>query len=520
MAVVAITDAQVAALIVAGTDPDVAGIHQALSVCGIPQQDRLRLINEGFVSLWNLRDYSSTELDGIAKQLQGRPQATRVQLGINALKNLKALVYWIKDNQRRNITSFSVNFTAATMHEMRDRMQMDSSKLGDTDVSVLSKCNPKKFKQSKLEFINHLKTTKGQTGITLAYVIRADNVDPANAVDDDERMMWQAPLRGVAYAADNKVVYMKAERWVIGTDAYTWFQEANINDGRSAVREIINHYEGVGEINKKVSAAEASLKTLHYKKEGVFTVETYVTRLKESFTDLKDSAEGYTERKMVTTMLDGIQNSDAKMESIKTMIRVMHAADFKEACDMLLTQVSEVYKGEIGNSNSGRKRGISSVHRNNNRGRGGGRGGGRFRRGGRSGRGRGGRGGGGRGRGGGGRHNNNDHGVNISDVTRDFSRDEWTRLGNAGMLSHIHTQRGILANGGSAAQPPGDGQRGIGAVNQVPAPAPASAPAPAPDTNTQNGPSAPSGRGPQNGGNFGHGRYRNNDRYDANGNRY
>jgi hypothetical protein len=56
---------------------------------------------------------------------------------------------------------------------------------------------------------------------------------------------------------------------MIGTDAYTWFQEANINNGRGAFTEIVGHYEGVGEINKKVSAAEATLKSLHYKKEGV-----------------------------------------------------------------------------------------------------------------------------------------------------------------------------------------------------------------------------------------------------------
>jgi hypothetical protein len=42
------------------------------------------------------------------------------------------------------------------------------------------------------------------------------------------------------------------------------------------------------------------------------------------------------------------------------MIRVMHPGDFKAACNMLLTQVSEVYTTEGGNF-AGRKRGIASL---------------------------------------------------------------------------------------------------------------------------------------------------------------
>jgi hypothetical protein len=269
-------------------------------------------------------------------------------------------------------------------------------------------------------------------------------LDPADAADDDERMMLQAPLNGLAFDIDNKAVYMKAGSWTIGTDAYTWFQDADVNDGRGALREIVAHYEGVGEINKKVSAAEATLKSLHYKKDGVFSVEKYVTRLKECFTDLEDSAEGYTERKQVTTLLDGIHTNDSKMDSIKTMICVMHPGDFKAACNMLLTQVSEVYTTEGGNF-AGRKRGIASLERGCGRGGGRGRGrGGGYQGEYQGGRGRGGRDGrGGRGSRGGGRGNPN-HVVDITDVTRDFTGDEWGRLQSAGMLQYIHTQCGVV----------------------------------------------------------------------------
>jgi hypothetical protein len=79
----------------------------------------------------------------------------------------------------------------------------------------------------------------------------------------------------------------------------TWFQEAQVNNHRAAVEAIVSHYEGVGEVNKKVSAAEVILKLLYYKKEGVFSMEKFVTKLKECFTDLEDSNKGYTDQKKV-----------------------------------------------------------------------------------------------------------------------------------------------------------------------------------------------------------------------------
>jgi hypothetical protein len=92
---------------------------------------------------------------------------------------------------------------------------------------------------------------------------------------------------------------------------------------------------------------------------------------------LHQLTEGYTEQKQVTTLLDGIHTNDLKMDLIKTMIRVMHPGDFKAACNMLLTQVSEVYMAE-GSNYAGHKRGIASLERGRSRsgGRGRGRGGG------------------------------------------------------------------------------------------------------------------------------------------------
>jgi hypothetical protein len=249
-------------------------------------------------------------------------------------------------------------------------------------------------------------------------------------------------------------------------------------------------------------------------------MEKYVTKLKECFTDLEDSDKGYTDRKKVTTLLEGIRTNNSKMDSIKTIIRVTHPGDFVAACNMLLTQDSEVYKSE-GDGDGTRKRNISALNQHSNSGGRGGRG--RFRRGGggRGGRsGRGGRGGrsgrggcggcggcGGRGRG----NPDPNHGVDIADVCRDFSPDEWTKLKNAGMLNFIHTQREITNAGGSINN---EGLRCIAMLEQQVNPPHPDNPPLIPGTNQQgndgNANANPSGRGNQNGAHFGHSRYRQN----------
>jgi hypothetical protein len=89
---------------------------------------------------------------------------------------------------------------------------------------------------------------------------------------------------------------------------------------------------------------------------------------------------------------------------------------------------------------------------------------------------------------------NHNHGVDVLDVTRNFTSDEWSRLHEAGMISYIRNQRNYTNSGG---------QRQVAAVDTLPPhhdPATLVPPAPTPVP-------APSGRGNQNGGGFGHGRY-------------
>jgi hypothetical protein len=391
------------------------------------------------------------------------------------------------------------------MHECRDKMMVEGSSYGNDNVATLPTMDTKKFKESKLSFINYLQQRTGSSGVALRYVVRDAAADPDDATTDDERMILQAPLVGAHYNRDNKLVYDKLEQWVLNTDAFTWFDAAPKGNGREAFITIVDHYEGAGETSKRTAAAEATLETLHYKKEGSFSFEKYVTKMSECFKELEDSDEGYTERKKVQIMLNGMKSDqDPIIASLKISIRSNLLDDFIGASTMLLSQIALAYPGEINNFASRKRRVAQAETDRSGRGRGRrGRGGGRGGRGGRY--------GGGRGRSGGGRGGGGNsgpiviNGIDVSDVHRSFAPDEWNALGPAKRWVAEQRNRGRGGGGrggddsfGGRGRGRGDDPRQVGAAEQVETSG---------TPNEEQGGRGSGNRGNQNGTGFGHGRY-------------
>jgi hypothetical protein len=100
--------------------------------------------------------------------------------------------------------------------------------------------------------------------------------------EDDERRRYQMPLDGQNFKHDNKLVYKLLKAACVDTDAWAWIQKNDPSaDGRKAWLALIAHYDGYGELNKRVQRAKMELLRLHYKDEKVFPFEKYVTKLKE-----------------------------------------------------------------------------------------------------------------------------------------------------------------------------------------------------------------------------------------------
>ena len=336
-----------------------------------------------------------------------------------------------------------------------------------------------------------------------------DDVDEAKLfMEPGEIRLYQVPLKGPVYKADNRLVYSMLKAACIQTDAWAWIQGHDATyDGRKAWLALVGHYNGTAELNRRVARANNEIDKLHYKDGRLFSFEKYATKMKEAFQVIdKDPDDRLLERRKVEIFLKGISSTDASITEAKVSVLTDHRNDLDAATSFVAGLISTLHtsaQSEYGSRNSGGKRRyVSATDSRDSRGRG------RARRGG-DGRGRDGR---GRDRGGGyggGRGSNTlrkyMNGVDVSDPHRNFTSEEWTKLGS--MRRTLLLMRQDSSGRGGRVGGRGDGQRSVNASNATSATA-TPVPATANTTNDQaTHVSELTERGSQNGRGFGRGAY-------------
>ena len=197
---------------------------------------------------------------------------------------------------------------------------------------------------------------------------------------------------------------------------------------------LVAHYDGTSELNKRVEKAKEEVSCLHYKDKKVFPFEKFVTKLKENFHVLsKDKDKELTNKQMVDKLLLGIRSIYTSIASAKVNVYQNYRANFDGAVEFLSGLISSIHAAaqlDYANQHSGNKRRyVSAMGSNDQRG-----GRGRARQ--ESGRighcsgCSGGWGQNGRGRGRGNECKSYANNVDIADPHRNFSPDEWERLGS------------------------------------------------------------------------------------------
>lgn len=361
------------------------------------------------------------------------------------IKRLQALVYWVKDHEKRGLDIEPGTWTTAEMNAAMERKESEFN-YGKIDVDIVDpgKCQTDVgWDNWQIAFVNKLSATLGAAKVPIDYVVRPD-IDEHDELflDDDEERRYQMPLTGENFRRDNKLVYTMLKAACIKSDAWTWIQDYDRTaNGRKAWLALVTHYDGSGELNKRVERAKEEIARLHYKDEKVFPFEKYVTKLKENFYVLeKDKSESLTGKQRVDVLLRGIRSTDTSIVSARINIYQNYRSDFDRAAEFMSGLISNIHAAaqlDYANRHSGtnKRRYVSAMGSNDQRGgRGRARqGDGRFGQ--RGGRGNAGRGRDGRGRGRGNTRRTFANNVDITDPHRNFSADEWDRLGT--MRSYV-----------------------------------------------------------------------------------
>ncbi|KAI2492275.1 Reverse transcriptase (RNA-dependent DNA polymerase) [Fragilaria crotonensis] len=164
--------------------------------------------------------------------------------------------------------------------------------------------------------------------------------------------------------------------------------------------------------------------------------------MNEAFKELEDAGQPMYEQQKVQFLLRSIRCDDIQVQTTMGIVRDKYLADFDAACITLSRTVSSRFAlSEPGKNN---KRSIGATTSTKSRG-GGSRGSGR------SGNRGGGRGGGGQ------KLKVVMNGVDVSDINRNFTSDEWEKLRTCGGIAYIHQRREYLANRGGSGRFDGRG---------------------------------------------------------------
>jgi hypothetical protein len=443
-------------------------LDQMLTMCGFTNaMDRARLINyERFASLDAFGDYTDTMIESMADKNEKRsPAANRVLFGIQRVLYVKAVSFWVRKQRREGIPVSIDNLNPDVINQMIQEMNLERSMEAHADedkVNQPGKFDPKNYVSWARSFENYLDSLRGKSGVPLSYLIRPEDADPLEAIDEYQRTLWSAPLAGTHFREDNRRLYRIYKDLVVGTDAWTWFNRATVGDGRNAHLLLTRHYRGDAEVALRAAEAEADLNRLHYRgNEAVFSFNKYITRMSECFELMEDNQQGLSEPQKVKRMLEGIISTNPELYAIKAVVRTAHPTNFNLASRLMAEQVALLYPSS--NKDAGNKRKISAVEQHTPGGRGSG---GRDNRNGGQPKGR---------TGGGGRRGHQQflNGVDVSDPMRNFTSDEWKRLRESGFLSWIIDRRAGMnsrrAGGGGRGNNRGGrggGNHGRGGGNQ------------------------------------------------------
>ena len=380
-------------------DP-IGELNAVFAMCGITDEaTRANIImREGFTQLSDLGVLETdTDVTEMAKRMAARTQAEgRVLLGTVVIKRLQTLVWWIRDHQKRGLALEAANFDAETMNQASE-MKSLRREIADKEPSIadLGKFDPDDFDAHEDAFLNLLAQSYGVLREPLRYVVRPAEA-PAQFMTNEEERMYQFPLAGRSFELDNQAVYRKLKAFLIDSPGWAWIEPHDTaENGRAAYLAWTAHYNGQGELSKRMAIAKTRLDQLHYRNERSMSFEKCTEIMTKCFNTLhKDIDQRYSDRQKVEKLLKAIRCQDAELLAAKSIIDQQYPRDFVGACAYFSQQVARIHgpaQLEYRQSRN-KKRGIYAV--DSRAGRGGrarGRFGQRSGRGGRNYQGRGGR---------------------------------------------------------------------------------------------------------------------------------
>jgi hypothetical protein len=269
-----------------------------------------------------------------------------MKLGMGVQKKVQAWIFWAANcchSASWNQNELNAATHALTVYELTKGQKVPSElELGSVETGMDWYSWDEKFE-------NYLASHIGSVTVPLDYVVWHDQAlgwDPAtDAQNDREWCKYQMALVGLEFTKDDKAVYLKLKGFCLDTPTWEWIREYDGQmSGRSAMNALRLHYEGEGEVNKRIGVACATLSTTVYRNEFAYSFEKFATRMKTAFTVLEKHGKPYAETAKVKMLHDHIQVPGNNLIQIaKSQLLNQHGTSFSTPVSYMLRKVADIF---------------------------------------------------------------------------------------------------------------------------------------------------------------------------------
>jgi hypothetical protein len=355
--------------------PPVTFVNTLTNILRFTDNQATTLMNEGYDSADELRFWSADDVKAWAVNKTKLP-ATRggCPYGDPRVKSLQAFAFWATDMHRRGLPLDLNTFDAAMLVTYKEMVRVERAKKDiDTKVPLPDVLDNKTdWENWELSLINHLQSKNGIDNIPLSYVIRPDDrlVADETATPEEIRktdLIYNAPLEGPAFNTDTDVVFAIIESLTIGQDSANWISRRTrrSRNGRDAMNELKQHFDGGEERYKRNQAAVAQLENLQYKHEKMLTFQVFSTKIKKCFDTIELCDQAYSETTKIDTLLRKVKSNNQDLRNVVTIIRSdpVKFDTFMKATQELAKHIAHLFPADLssGNGQHNRKRGVSGL---------------------------------------------------------------------------------------------------------------------------------------------------------------
>ena len=118
-----------------------------------------------------------------------------------------------------------------------------------------------------------------------------------------------APLTGPHFEADARKVHQLTTSYTRGETSEQWIKmHAKKHNGCLDLKALYAHYQGAGNMTRRIREATCLRKTLHYKNERSLSFATFLSKVQHMFNPLEEEGEPLTEGAKFRFLMDKVNH--------------------------------------------------------------------------------------------------------------------------------------------------------------------------------------------------------------------